>query len=160
MTAKYTISFVDAAGEHYVVAHKTLSEILSHLRDLGYVLTDGAEGALGAMVQAYKERGTIEDNEDMDYIAFFTDKDNKIIASNIQINKPNITELVDALTFLEECKQYYGNRLDLLSHLDSMGNGCSHCLHAKDKQLLFEVVTLLRFPECNQVQYWQNYSGN
>ena len=115
MTAKYTISFVDAAGEHYVVAHKTLSEILSHLRDLGYVLTDGAEGALGAMVQAYKERGTIEDNEDMDYIAFFTDKDNKIIASNIQINKPNITELVDALTFLEECKQYYGNRLDLLA---------------------------------------------
>ena len=45
--AKYTISFVDAAGESYTFSHKTLSEILSNLRDLGYVLSDGAEGALG-----------------------------------------------------------------------------------------------------------------
>ena len=30
----------------------------------------------------------IEDNEDMDYIGFFTDKDNKIIASNIEIKEP------------------------------------------------------------------------
>ena len=89
--AKYTISFVDAAGEHYTFSHKTLSEILSNLRDLGYVLTDGAEGALGTMVQAYKESKQIEDNEDMDYIGFFTDKDNKIIASNIEINEPVIT---------------------------------------------------------------------
>ena len=113
--AKYTISFVDAAGEHYTFSHKTLSEILSNLRDLGYVMIDGAEGALGAMVQAYKESKQIEDNEDMDYIGFFTDKDNKIIASNIEIKDPILADLVDALAFLEELKQYYENRLDLLS---------------------------------------------
>ena len=90
---------------------------LSNLRDLGYVLTDGAEGALGAMVQAYKETKQIEDNEDMDYIGFFTDKDNKIIASNIDIKELAIIipDLDDALTFLEKLNQYYENRLDLLS---------------------------------------------
>ena len=85
------------------------------MRDLGYVLTDGAEGALGAMIQAYKESKAIEDNEDMDYIGFFTDKDNKIIASNIEINEPLIADLGDALAFLEELKQYYENRLELLA---------------------------------------------
>ena len=98
--AKYTISFVDAAGEHYTFSHKTLSEILSNLRDLGYVLTDGAEGALGTMVQAYKESKQIVDNEDMDYIGFFTDKDNKIIPSNIEIKDPVIPDLNDALAIL------------------------------------------------------------
>ena len=57
----------------------------------------------------------IEDNEDMDYIGFFTDKDNKIIASNIEIKEPILADLVDALSFIEELKQYYENRLDLLS---------------------------------------------
>lgn len=113
--AKYTISFVDAAGESYTFSHKTLSEILSNLRDLGYVLSDGAEGALGAMVQAYKESKQIVDNEDMDYIGFFTDKDNKIIASNIKITDPVVAHLDDALAFLEELKQYYEKRLDLLA---------------------------------------------
>ena len=85
------------------------------MRDLGYVLTDGAEGALGTMVQAYKVRGQIVDNEDMDYIGFFTDKDNKIIASNIEIKDPILADLTDALLFIEELTKYYQNRLDLLS---------------------------------------------
>ena len=67
------------------------------------------------MIQAYKESKAIEDNEDMDYIGFFTDKDNKIIASNIEINEPLIADLGDALAFLEELKQYYENRLELLA---------------------------------------------
>ncbi len=112
---KYTISFVDAVGEKYTFSHKTLSEILSNLRDLGYVMTDGAEGALGAMVQAYKESKEIEDNEDMDYIGFFTDKDNKIIASNIEIIDPSIIDLDDALKFLDELMPYFQSRLDLLA---------------------------------------------
>ena len=52
---------------------------------------DGAEGALGAMVQAWKETKLIEDNEEMDYVGFFTDKDNKIIASNIEIKEPDLS---------------------------------------------------------------------
>ena len=42
--AKYTMTFVDAAGEQYTFSHKTLTEIMSGLRDLGYVFGDGAEG--------------------------------------------------------------------------------------------------------------------
>lgn len=69
--AKYTMSFVDATGEQYTFSHKTLSEILSGLRDLGYVFGDGAEGSLGTMVQAFKEKKLIEDNEDIDFTGFF-----------------------------------------------------------------------------------------
>ena len=114
--AKYTMSFVDASDEHTTFSHKTLSEILSGLRDLGYALSDGAEGALGAMVQAYKERKEIEDNEDMDYVGFFIDKENKTIPSNIEINEePDLAALGDALKFLEELKPYFEGRSDLLS---------------------------------------------
>jgi hypothetical protein len=78
-------------------------------------MTDGAEGALGAMIQACKETKQIKDNEDMDYIGFFTDKENKIIASNIEIKDPVIEVVKDALLMLDELKQYYENRLDLLA---------------------------------------------
>ena len=82
------------------------------LRDLGYALSDGAEGALGAMVQAYKERKEIEDNEDMDYVGFFIDKESKTIPSNIEINEePDLADLGDALKFLEELKPYLGDQI-------------------------------------------------
>jgi hypothetical protein len=119
--AKYTMTFVDAAGEQYTFSHKTLTEIMSGLRDLGYVFGDGAEGALGTMVQAFKENKLIEDNEDMDFIGFFVvgkDKDKEIIASNIEIKEVVITHLLeDALKFIEELVPYYQERLDLLSTL-------------------------------------------
>jgi hypothetical protein len=61
------MSFIDAAGEHVAFRHKTLGEILGGLRDVGYILqNDGAEGALGAMIQSFKENKLIEDNEDVD----------------------------------------------------------------------------------------------
>ena len=103
------------AGEHYTFSHKTLSETMSSLRDLGYVFGDGAEGALGTMIQAFKENELIEDNEDLDYIGFFI-VNNKILASNIEIKQENviITNLEDALRFIEELVPYYENRLDLL----------------------------------------------
>lgn len=117
--AKYTMTFVDAAGERYTFNHKTLSEIMSGLRDLGYVFGDGAEGALGTMVQAFKEDKLIEDNQDMDFIGFFVADNKKIIASNIEIKQQHVivTNLEDALKFIEELVPYYQERLDLLSTL-------------------------------------------
>jgi hypothetical protein len=115
-STKYTISFVDSVDESYTFKHKTLAEILQGLKDLGYVLSDGSDTALGAMVQAFKENKQIEDNEDIEYIGFFTDKDNKIIASNLEIKQPSIDELADSIKFLiEELKPHYDNRLDLLA---------------------------------------------
>ena len=117
ITAKYTMSFIDAAGEHVTFRHKTLSEILGGLRDLGYVLqNDGAEGALGAMIQAYKETKIIEDNEDVDYTGFFVINET-IFASNIEIKEPSNTNtnLADSLKFIEELARYYNGRLDLLA---------------------------------------------
>jgi hypothetical protein len=117
-STKYTISFVDAIGEKQIFKHKTLAEIIQGLRDLGYVLNDGADTALGAMVQAYKERKLIEDNEDIEYIGFFTDNENKIFASNNDIKKPTVEELIDALKLIiDELKTIYedNNRLDLLA---------------------------------------------
>lgn len=112
----YSITFVDSVGETNSLNHKTLAEIVQSLRDLGYVLSDGADMALAAMVQAYKENKLIEDNEDIEYIGFFTDKDNKIIASNIDIVEPDPQKLLDAIIFLvDELKQHFENRLDLLA---------------------------------------------
>jgi hypothetical protein len=113
---KYTMSFVDSIGEQYTFSHKTLSEIMSGLRDLGYVFGDGAEGALGTMVQAFKENKLIEDNEDMDFTGFFI-VDKKIIASKIGIKDVVISDLEDALKLIEELVSYYSARLDLLSTL-------------------------------------------
>ena len=115
--AKYTMTFVDAAGEQYTFSHKALTEIMSGLRDLGYVFGDGAEGALGTMVQAFKENKLIEDNQDMDFTGFFI-VDKKIITSNVGIKQRDVTtnkNLEDALKFIDELVPYYENRLDLLS---------------------------------------------
>ena len=114
--AKYSISFLDSVGESCIFRHKTLAEIVQGLKDMGYVLSDGADTALGAMVQAYKVSSRIEDNEDIEYSGFFVDKDNKIIASNLQIKEPSVHDVADAITFLiEELKPHYDNRLDLLA---------------------------------------------
>ena len=118
---KYSISFVDPAGEPCIQKHKTLSEILSNLRDLGYVMGDGAEGALSAMVQAYKESYDIVNDEELDYEGFFINKDNQIFTSKVKIKEPVVDEVKDALQFIEELKPHYEGRLDLLSTLMSWG---------------------------------------
>ena len=133
VSPKFTFSFVDATGERYTFSHKTLSEILSGLRDLGYVLSDGADTALGAMVQAYKESKEIEDNDDMEYIGFFTDKDNKIIASNIEIKEPVISDARQCPFVYRGIKAIFWNQVRPLIHISSLGVGCPYCIHVKDK---------------------------
>jgi hypothetical protein len=78
--ATFTISFVDAIGEHHTFSFKPLSTIIQSLKDLGLVLGDGSDSALAAIIQAHKQRNLIEDNGDMKYVGFFKD-DNKIITS-------------------------------------------------------------------------------
>jgi len=74
-TQKYTMTFTDKAGEKHTFSQKTLAEIVQQLRDLGKVLSDGADKALNALLQTYIENKFIEDNEETDYIGFFKDKD-------------------------------------------------------------------------------------
>lgn len=112
---KYTMTFVDGVGQKKTFAHKTLSEIVQCLKDSGYVLGDGADKALNALLWGYAERNIIEDNVEMNYVGFFTDKENNIIASNIDILEPNWDKISDALNFIIELKPYYENRLDLLA---------------------------------------------
>lgn len=115
-TAKYSITFIDSVGETHIFKHKTLAEIVQCLRDLACVISDGADMALAAMVQAFKENKLVEDNEEIEYIGFFTNKHNNIIASNTDIVEPNIEKLADAIGFLiNELKPRYENRLDLLA---------------------------------------------
>jgi hypothetical protein len=114
-SAKYSITFVDSVGETHAFKHKTLAEIVQCLRDLAFVISDGADMALAAMVQAYKENKLIEDNEDIEYTGFFTDKNNEIIASNLDVRMPTAQEVRDAVNFLEELRPYYHKRLDLLA---------------------------------------------
>jgi len=113
---KYTISFIDSISEKHTFKQKTLSEIIQLLRNLGYVLSDGADMALAGMIQAFKENKLIENNEDIEWVGFFHDKvNNRIIASNLEIRQPNAEELLNAISLIIELKSYYENRLDLLA---------------------------------------------
>jgi Bifunctional DNA primase/polymerase, N-terminal len=110
----FTMDFVDSIGEYYTFSHKTLAGIIQSLKELGLVLGDGADSALAAIKEAYKERNLIEINEDLGYIGFFKIHD-KIIASNLEIKEPSIDKLSDALALIEELKTCYENRRDLLA---------------------------------------------
>ena len=91
---KYSMSFIDQNEEKLSFKHMTLAGILSELKNLGYVIGDGADHALGSMVRAFIDNKTIVDNEDTSYIGFFTDDDSKrIIASNIEIVDPDVSKV-------------------------------------------------------------------
>ena len=111
----FTIIFIDAMGEYYTLNHKTLSSIIQFLKERALVLSDGADSALSAIIQGFKQRNLIEINEELGYTGFFR-IGNKILASNLEIKELSIDKLSDALAFIEELKTYYENRLDLLAH--------------------------------------------
>jgi hypothetical protein len=112
----YTISFVDISGERFTLKQKTLANIASSLKDRACVFKDGHNNALNVIIQAYKKKQLVRINEDVPYIGFFTDKDNKILPTNIEIKEPIITELADAIKFIiDELKPHYENRIALLS---------------------------------------------
>ncbi|MGI8720558.1 MAG: hypothetical protein ACR2KF_08560 [Nitrososphaeraceae archaeon] len=119
LAATFTMTFVDHVGERHTFSHKTLAAIVQSLRDLGYVLGDGAEQALSTVMQGFVKEKLIEDNEEIPYIGFFeitdTNKENKILASNIEIKEPDKSALSDAIEMLTELKPHYENRIDLLS---------------------------------------------
>jgi len=96
----YTISFVDISGERFTLKQKTLANIASSLKDRACVFKDGHNNALNVIIQAYKKKQLVRINEDVPYIGFFTDKDNKILPTNIEIKEPIITELADAIKFI------------------------------------------------------------
>lgn len=113
---KYSMSFVNQNNEQLTFKHLTLAGILSELKNHGHVSSDGADMALGCMIQAYIENKIIEDNNDISYEGFIIDDETKqIIASNIKTTNPNVEKLNDAFLFLEELKPYYEGRLDLLA---------------------------------------------
>ena len=113
---KYSISFEDSTDHKFTLSHKTLSEIVAKLKERMYVLNDGVDSALSAILQAHKESKEIIDNEELEYTGFFAINNNKTIkASNVEIKEPIIADLEDALLLLEQLKKYYENREDFLA---------------------------------------------
>jgi hypothetical protein len=149
LPARYTITFIDAAGEQNTFNHKTLAEIIGALRDLSYVFLDGAEGALGVIMQAYKGNKLIQDNEDMVYTGFFsigTGSNKKIIASNIEIKEPSIVDLEDSLKFIEQLAGYYKGRLDLLATLIIWGSIAPVIFMLKENNYFLKWLHFYGFP--------------
>jgi hypothetical protein len=115
------MTFINSVGESYKFAHKTLSGIISNVRDHGHVNGgEGAESALGIILQGFKECEKINNNQDVDVEGFFLDREtrSRICKSKIDIKKPSDADLIDALDVLEEIKNKYyekQNRVDLLS---------------------------------------------
>lgn len=56
---KYTITFVDKVNEKHTFRYKTLAEIMQSLKELGYVLNDGSDKALNALLRAYADRKSV-----------------------------------------------------------------------------------------------------
>jgi hypothetical protein len=74
-----------------IVRHKTISEIVSELKQSANVLADfGVEVALSAIIKAFERKGLLEENNDIELVGFFIDNNGSLIASNVNINKPNL----------------------------------------------------------------------
>jgi hypothetical protein len=117
---KFTIEFkgLEASG-CFTAKHKTLSEIVSLLKNGNALIDRGIQIALQAQIKGFERAGLLEVNDSMDYTGFFPsfqDGNKTIISSNIKIPE-NYPDVTDALNFIDELQKWYKGREDLLAHI-------------------------------------------
>lgn len=114
---KYTMVFKGSEPSgNFTLKQKSLSEIVARLKETDALCDKNIDNALIAQTKGFEQRGLLEVNDDMDYIGFFLDGNDKILSSGIEVkNEIRKADLLDALNFIEESKRYYDGRLDLLA---------------------------------------------
>jgi hypothetical protein len=116
---RFTIEFRGSEPSGcFTARHKSLSEVVSLLKN-GNALTDkGIEVVLQAQIKGFERAGLLEVSGSMDYTGFFppVSSNNKIISSNVKIPE-KYPDVADALRFIDELEGWYKGREDLLSHI-------------------------------------------
>ena len=114
---KYTVVFKGSEPSgNFTLKQKSLSEIVARLKETDALCDKNIDNALIAQIKGFEQRGLLEVNDDLDYIGFFLDSNDKIIASGIEVkNEISRADVLGALNFIEESKRYYDGRLDLLA---------------------------------------------
>jgi hypothetical protein len=121
---RYTIQFRGSEQSgNFTIKHKTLSEIVSELKNGNALSEYGLDVAIIAQIKGFEKAGLLEVNDDMNYTGFFSSEDNnQIIASNVDVVDVDTQRLKYALEYINElAKVGYQNRLDLLAHLILFG---------------------------------------
>jgi hypothetical protein len=68
----YTIQFKDTTGMTFILARKTITQIMDHLKDNGYVLHGySATEALSAILTAFREDNKIVAERSVDFEGFY-----------------------------------------------------------------------------------------
>ena len=119
---KYTVVFKGSEPSgNFTLKQKSLSEIvIARLKETDALCDKNIDNALIAQIKGFEQRGLLEVNDDLDYIGFFLDSNDKIIASGIEVkNEISRADVLGALNFIEESKRYYDGRLDYLQRLSS-----------------------------------------
>jgi hypothetical protein len=116
---KYTIEFIGSERSGcFTIKHKSLSEIVSVLKNGNALAERGIDIALQGQIKGLERSELLEVNDSMNYTGFFPcGNNNKIISSNVDIPEeyPDVT---DALKFIDELlEERYKGREDLLSHI-------------------------------------------
>lgn len=113
---KYTIEFKGSEKSGcFTCRHRTLSEIVAHLKNGNALTEKGIEIALQAQIKGFERAGLLEEDDTMDFVGFFP-YDGKIIASNVTI-PTSYPDMTDNLDFINELESWYKGREDLLAHL-------------------------------------------
>jgi hypothetical protein len=138
---RYTIEFRGSEQSgNFTIKHKTLSEIVSGLKNGNALCEYGLDVALTAQIKGFEKAGRLEVNDDMNYTGFFpSEGNNQIIVSNVDIADVNTQKLKDTLEYVNElAKVGYQNRLDLLAHsiLFTLIAPCSFIFKVTKAQLL------------------------
>jgi hypothetical protein len=158
---RYTIEFKGSEPSgNFTIKHKTISEIVSELKNGNALCDSGIEVAITAQIKAFEKARLIEINDDMNYEGFFTDEsEQQIISSNVDVSfssssLEDIDKLRHALEYINElAKVGYGpNRLDLLAHSILFGliAPCSFIFKVIKAQQLLEWMYLYGKPNASK----------
>lgn len=116
---KYTIEFTGTEQSGcFTLKHKSLSEIVSALKNTNALTDKGIDNAIIAQMKGFEKAGLLEVNDSLDYTGFFPSANHKIIiCSNIKIPE-DYPDVSDALNFISELEsRWYRDREDLLAHI-------------------------------------------
>ena len=130
---KYTVVFKGSEPSgNFTLKQKSLSEIVARLKETDALCDKNIDNALIAQIKGFEQRGLLEVNDDLDYIGFFLDSNDKIIVSGIEVkNEISRADVLGALNFIEESKRYYDGRLDLLATSIKWDMISSSLIHTK-----------------------------
>ena len=105
----YTVQFKDTIGKTFTHTRMSLTQIMEHLKDDGYVMSGyGATEALSAIITAYREDGKLRVEKSVDFEGYYY-CDEDIQRSGVEDKHPKRSkqDCIIAIDFLEKWSGFY-----------------------------------------------------